>query len=90
MRATLHDDLAGDDDPLDPIGKLPWLVIRGVRAHAVGVEHHEVGDEPVADRAAIGKAEAGGGAEVIERTASSKLSSASSRTNWPRTRGKEP
>ena len=90
MQTPFDDDLATDDHPVDAVGELARLVVRGVRAHAIGVEDDHVGNVAVAQEAAVGQAEARAAAEVIERTASGRLISASSRTNWPRTRGNEP
>ena len=91
VRPVVDDELAVDDHVVDPVRVAARLVVRRVAADGRRVEDHEVGDGAVAERAAVAAARAGPPAPtVIRRIASSRPRSASSRTNWPRIRGKLP
>jgi hypothetical protein len=73
-----------------PIGIGRGLVVRGGRADRGRIEHDDVRDRSVLEDAAVAQPEPRRRREVILRIASSSERSASSRTNWPRMRGKLP
>src|SRR5688500_1105585 len=61
MAAVLDDKLTVDDHVLDPVGVAARLVIRGVAADPGWIEHRDVGDRAVAQKATIAEAQACGG-----------------------------